>query len=235
MPMLTVGKPYSAEEVSEHTQTLADGTHITQKPRTQKFYRDSQGRTRTERSMFVPPNAKVDPPTLIEIRDPVEGYQYLIDTQNQIAHRQKLTVRTPPDGSSVQTAPRVISPTAHTSHSDGVTRTQEPLGKQEMEGVNVEGFRMTVVFEAGAQGNDAPITTTQEHWYSADIGRDVLMKASDPRNGETTTRLTNISIGDPDPGLFQAPAGYQIVDEAGQFQIKYNAKQLYPSAVGTKP
>jgi hypothetical protein len=236
MPPVTLGKPYSAEETLEHTQTLADGTHITQKPRTQKFYRDSQGRSRTERTMFAPPNARYDPPTLIEIRDPVEGYQYLLDTQNQIAHRQKLTVRTRPDGTAVQTIEaRNIAPTAQTTHNAGVTRIQEPLGKQQMEGVNVEGFRMTVTFEAGTQGNDAPITETQEHWFSPDIGRDVLMKDSDPRRGETVNRLTNISVGDPDPALFQVPAGYQIVDETGQFQIKYTAKYVYPSAAGTKP
>jgi uncharacterized membrane protein (UPF0136 family) len=44
------GAPYSAEEISSMVQTLADGTHITRTIPTRKLYRDSAGRTRTERS-----------------------------------------------------------------------------------------------------------------------------------------------------------------------------------------
>ncbi|HVW85414.1 MAG TPA: hypothetical protein VHB50_12070, partial [Bryobacteraceae bacterium] len=46
------GAPYSAEEVVEQVQTLADGTHISQKPLSTKVYRDSLGRTRTEKPLF---------------------------------------------------------------------------------------------------------------------------------------------------------------------------------------
>ena len=52
-PVLT-NAPYSGEQVSESSQTLADGTHITRPmmgPQ-QKTWRDSQGRVRTERQMF---------------------------------------------------------------------------------------------------------------------------------------------------------------------------------------
>jgi hypothetical protein len=51
------GAPYSAEEVTEHVQTLADGTHITQPSPKTIFYRDSLGRTRIERTFPLPPGA----------------------------------------------------------------------------------------------------------------------------------------------------------------------------------
>jgi hypothetical protein len=44
----------------------------------------------------------------------------------------------------------------------------------------------------------------------------VLTRTSDPRRGESTTKLTNISRAEPDPSLFQPPAGYEIVDPAAQ-------------------
>src|SRR5438309_9906410 len=44
------GAPYSAEQVMEVVQTLADGTHVVQKTTPTKMFRDSMGRTRTERS-----------------------------------------------------------------------------------------------------------------------------------------------------------------------------------------
>jgi len=40
----------------------------------------------------------------------------------------------------------------------------------------------------------------------------VLSKNSDPRSGESTTRLTNISRAEPDPSLFQIPADYEVVE-----------------------
>src|SRR5712692_1541809 len=44
------GAPYAAEAVTETTQTLNDGNHITRKS-TASIYRDSQGRTRREETM----------------------------------------------------------------------------------------------------------------------------------------------------------------------------------------
>ena len=40
----------------------------------------------------------------------------------------------------------------------------------------------------------------------------ILQVHSDPRNGETTTKLENVSRTQPDPGLFLPPADYKIVD-----------------------
>src|SRR5438477_8007913 len=47
------GEPYSAEQESEHSQTLADGTNIQQKRILSRTFRDSQGRIRTERMPFA--------------------------------------------------------------------------------------------------------------------------------------------------------------------------------------
>ncbi len=106
----TKGAPYSAEQVSENSQTLFNGTHINRKPQTEKTYRDSEGRVRTERSMFVPPTGSFDGPIIIEIVDPIGGYKYTLDTQNHVAHRVKLTVRTTPNGAPTGYRPeRLIS------------------------------------------------------------------------------------------------------------------------------
>ncbi len=98
----------------------------------------------------------------------------------------------------------------------------EPLGTQVMEGVEVVGSRTTTVVDTGTEGNDAPITMTNENWFAPQLGRSVLMKMSDPRNGDSTTRLTNIVLGEPDPSLFEVPADYQMVDETGPYQIKFD-------------
>ncbi len=62
-------------------------------------------------------------------------------------------------------------------------------------------------------GNDLPIVITTETWYSPDLKVLVMSKSSDPRMGETTYKLTNLSRAEPDPALFQIPADYSIKDQ----------------------
>src|SRR5437016_3596078 len=95
LPAAITGAPYSADQVSEHTQTLADGTHITQSQRVEHLYRDSAGRTRTERPIFGGPNAPEDLPLMIEILDPVARLEYILDTEKHIAHRYTVQPQTP--------------------------------------------------------------------------------------------------------------------------------------------
>jgi hypothetical protein len=91
---------------------------------------------------------------------------------------------------------------------------QEQLGTQMIEGVAAEGTRVTFTIPAGKIGNERPIVTVNERWYSPELQTIVLTKNSDPRMGETTYRLTNIDRSEPDPSLFQVPADY-TVDEGG--------------------
>jgi hypothetical protein len=86
----------------------------------------------------------------------------------------------------------------------------ESLGKQMMEGVNAAGTRYVSTIEVGAIGNDRPIQISDESWYSADLQMVIMSKHSDPRTGDESFRVTNISRGEPAAYLFQLPAGYQI-------------------------
>jgi hypothetical protein len=88
--------------------------------------------------------------------------------------------------------------------------TKEDLGEQVVEGVMAKGTRTTTVIPAGAIGNEQPITVTSEEWLSPDLKVLVMTKHADPRSGETTYRLTSITRGEPDPSLFELPAGVTI-------------------------
>src|ERR1700737_4279674 len=74
------GAPYSAQAVTQFTQTLADGNHI-QRTTTASVARDSQGRTRTERSVgAIGPLAGSGSATkAVFINDPVGGMSYMLD------------------------------------------------------------------------------------------------------------------------------------------------------------
>jgi hypothetical protein len=58
-------------------------------------------------------------------------------------------------------------------------------------------------------GNDKDIMITRETWYSSDLKLVLQSAQDDPRFGETTYSLTNIQRNEPDPTLFQVPAGYK--------------------------
>jgi TonB family protein len=87
---------------------------------------------------------------------------------------------------------------------------QESLGRQTIEGVEADGTRTTVTIPAGAIGNERAIQIVSERWYSPELQTVVMTKHSDPRFGETTYRLTNISRADPDRSLFEVPAGFDV-------------------------
>jgi TonB family protein len=89
--------------------------------------------------------------------------------------------------------------------------SRESLGKQNVEGVEAEGTRTTVTIPAGAIGNERAIQIVSERWYSQELQTVVMTKHSDPRFGETTYRLTNISRSEPDHSLFELPAGFEVL------------------------
>jgi hypothetical protein len=49
-----------------------------------------------------------------------------------------------------------------------------------------------------------------EYWYSEDLRLNMLAIHRDPRTGETTTTVTQVSRREPDPAIFEIPAGYKI-------------------------
>lgn len=90
----------------------------------------------------------------------------------------------------------------------------EKLEARSFDGLMAEGKRTTVTIPAGEIGNEQPIQIVDEHWYSPELQVTVMTRHSDPRSGETTYRLTNISRAEPAAALFQVPSDY-TVKEAG--------------------
>jgi hypothetical protein len=92
----------------------------------------------------------------------------------------------------------------------GSTTSREDLGEQTIEGVVAKGTRTTIVIPAGAIGNEQPLKEISEEWLAKDLKVLVLTIHADPRTGKTTYRLTNINRSEPNPSLFEVPAGYAV-------------------------
>ena len=82
------GAPYSAEAVTESTQTLSDGNRIVNRM-TSSVYRDSEGRTRREQTLKALGGVGTgdEPLQTIFINDPVAGVTYSLDSRSHIAHK----------------------------------------------------------------------------------------------------------------------------------------------------
>ncbi|HZT31918.1 MAG TPA: hypothetical protein VFA33_18660 [Bryobacteraceae bacterium] len=228
------GVPYSAQAVTETTQTLADGNRI-HRTVTASVYRDGEGRTRREQSLaaigpFGPPG---DAPQTVFVNDPVAGTHYVLEPGRKIARkmpappsaeqREKMTARLKAAGASASGNRMYVVSRQGGAGEMGMAITlpaggaqaqpqvrNESLGTQVIEGVQAEGTRTTMTIAAGQIGNARPIEVVSERWYSPDLQTVVMTKHSDPRVGETVYRLTNVSRGEPSPTLFQVPADYTV-------------------------
>lgn len=104
------GQPYSAEAVTESTQTLTDGNKIVNRTSTMRF-RDSDGRERREESI-----GKIggwtsggEPAKVVMISDPVARMSYTLHTENRTAEKMAapaggmVTMRTAGSGGGAAT------------------------------------------------------------------------------------------------------------------------------------
>lgn len=216
------GAPYSADEITESLQVLADGTRISHQTRA-TVYRDSEGRVRRET------------PDKITIFDAVSGFSYTLNPKTMTAERltmgtlvdsrKRLFVFRPASNPSPEAIAKAkeeldVNAAQLKAHLDQLgeavarlAKTNNPLterlGQQVMEGLTADGTRATETIEAGEIGNDRPIHVVYETWISPDLQTVVMTKHTDPRTGEETFRLTNVHRGEPAAGLFVAPAEYK--------------------------
>ena len=195
------GAPYSAQIVIQRSQTLGDGTHITQQS-SGAVYRDSSGRVRNE--MTLPAlgslTGSAQAPRAVFISDPVAGFHYVVHADTNTVDRMPLAR----EGNSAKrnlTEPR-----------QNAQVTRESLGTQTIEGVVAEGTRITKTLPVGTVGNDKPIQIVTERWFSQDLQTVVLIKRSDPWMGDSTVRLTGISRTEPAASLFAVPANFAVKD-----------------------
>ena len=191
--------PFSATATT--TQTLADGkTHIN---RTSNVYRDSQGRV--SREVTLPGGAH----SFVVISDPVAGKQYLLRPDEKVAYEM--------GGHGMKAGgPGTFGkgPGNHEWKGKGGPDVQKTsLGTQanfNSLGISAEGTRYTRTIPAGQIGNDQPIVSVSESWYSPDLQTVVMRTHSDPRFGSFTYALSNVQRQEQPAEKFTVPSDYTV-------------------------
>jgi hypothetical protein len=238
------GAPYSAEIVTETNQTLADGNRISRRT-TGRVYRDSEGRIRREEDRgsgtvaiaivdgVAGVSYSLDPESHIAWRTSKEATGEIMAKieMARLEERRKMereraaaegtrTMPPPPPPSPVA-LPRVGGPPPPPPPPGGDVRNVGPLERKTIEGIVVEGRKNTSTIPAGQIGNEQPITVTSEEWRSPELNILVLTHHTDPRIGESSYRLTNIVRAEPDPSLFQVPAGYTVKETGIRRELQH--------------
>jgi hypothetical protein len=215
--------------------TTAPGVMIMSPSEGHNYILDTQEKTvklleaQKELTFARAPRAEGEDPRLkgaIELRRQVES---------EARVREPLVIAGSGSGGGYVTS--VTAPVQGFSYVTGVankfeTRVED-LGSRDFEGVSAEGTRRITTIPAGAVGNELPIETSYERWYSKELGMVVYSKNTDPRFGEQTYRLTNIVRAEPDPSLFSVPTEYRRIAEPAQVYKINSVNAKPPKGVST--
>lgn len=196
---LVKGQPFSAETVIEDTRRLFDGSTVT-KTRRGAIYRDAEGRTRREQPLDLAGLTGEKAVMLIFVNDFPARTQFSLDLTNKVARKN-------PIFSNEFPFPDIDGP---------LDAKTDQLGTKTIEGVKVEGTRITREIPAGHLGNDKPISAVTERWFSPELQLIVMSRHVDPIAGEHIFKLVNIRRSEPAVELFLVPTGFRVENGQGR-------------------
>ena len=212
---VVTGAPFSGVAVTESTQTLADGNHITRKTQASLF-RDSQGRLRKEVTIsgFGPLAASGAPKSFVVINDPVAKASFVLHPDTKVAEKMGGHGGRGMKGPGKGAMSGKWQAREQEEIASGNLK-KEDLGTQTIAGVAAQGTRLTRTIPMGQMGNEKPITIVHETWFSNDLQMVVMSKRSSPLGGVTTYTLTNIQRTEPAATLFAVPSNFTVKASQG--------------------
>ncbi len=205
------GAPFSAEVVTQTDRVLQDGNHVRQTTHG-KVFRDSEGRTRQE----TPFQRYGEENHYVSINDPVEQvFISFMMSGEKTASIHHMTPRSAAPPAQVDKSDAKPANSKASTEEEGPCPVLPPvdqLGTKVIEGVAVVGTRQTDTIPADKIGNEKPIVSVNDSWYSDELHEVVLWESDDPQYGHRTMKLVNIQRSEPDRALFQVPADYTVKD-----------------------
>lgn len=203
------GAPFTLTLETEWVKQLYDGGTTTFVNK-RRIARDAAGRVYQERWALVPKNDNrvQSIKTIIQIMDPTAHTRYdcfLVDTGANTCELLNYT-------GSTSKIYKPMSPATGPLPGDQGSAIHQDLGKQFIAGVETQGTHDTLIYNPGVFGNDRQMTIENEFWWSPQLGLNLLSIKTDPRIGKQTFTVTDLVQGDPDPSLFELPAGFKVID-----------------------
>jgi hypothetical protein len=226
VPTTIKNAPFSAVVITQYDRVLGSGNHIHRETRG-KVYRDNQGRVRTE-TEFATPGDGAEQFLRVTILDPVQHTVIHLDPRSKIAtvthttqtvaasdavsapRHGMMVMATPLNDSGQPAGPPTKIQTQHSAAGNASAVKTETLGTKPVEGVEAAGTKTTRTIEAGTMGNNEPIVSVTDSWYSRDLQIVVLNETDDGQSGHNSMKLVNIVRAEPNAQLFLIPQDYTV-------------------------
>jgi len=207
-PNPVFGQPYTAERVVTTHQKLADGTTI-EKVHSSLEARDSRGRTWEKTELVRDPLRPGPKQYSIATYDPETRTETRWCTCNKFV---TLTHFAEPRPLPAEHFPGSEGMDVYlgASPSQRLKYHGEELPPQVLQGVMTRGSKVVRTVPAGADGNDHDLTRTILSWYSPELHLAMTTIIDDPIDGLKKLEFTNLKRVEPDPTLFEIPAGYMV-------------------------
>jgi len=194
------------------------------------------GVSQTLQSIYIPPLLNAPFTAIVHtqwIRPLPEGGTYTVVNQRRVARDshgriyEERWLLVPKDGDqkSQMNVIQIADPATHTLYncftlqrphrcnllpfSDSSTAIYKP---DTVAGVDTTGTRDTTVINTGVYGNDRPYSVTREFWFAEKLGINLQSQLLNPMAGKQIFTLTDVSLSEPDPALFELPEGFDVVD-----------------------
>lgn len=197
--------PFSLTLVTEWSRPLGTGGTFTLTNQ-RRILRDGKGRIYQERRVLIPKGSGMKSEMdVFQITDPAQHTWYNCGTRQKICELLPYGLR--PD----MVFKPALGPSGPLPDGKGF-RQSENLGVSNSNGVNTTGYRETTTINPGVFGNDQPMVTTREFWYSPELGINMISIVDAPATGKQVFTTKDLITAEPDPKFFEVPSDYQIVD-----------------------
>lgn len=196
-------EPYTANVVTQHMDIGPSGERALHEA-LNIHVRDSAGRLRDEQLATPADVIGSFTQAQMHIVDPVsmQDIQWFPETKTFI-------MTAIPASSAANGARRIINcaELAKTQNANRGQEEYESLGNSTIEGIRVQGCRITRTSQ-GRPGSNQPETSVTEFWASPELQVDLLTVEHLSDGTVRLTKLSNIIREEPDPALLRIPEGY---------------------------
>jgi hypothetical protein len=181
-----------------------------------RIVRDSKGRIYQDRWILVPKGGKSKSQmNVFQITDPALQTWFNCDVFSKICELLQYTLTTE------QKYLPATGPSGPLPDGNGF-RTHEDLGVGSTLGIDTHGYRETLTINQGVMGNDKPMVTTREFWWSPRLAINLISIVDDPQSGKQVFTVKDLSTSEPDLSYFEIPPDYKVVDHRTESSTPIN-------------
>ena len=203
------GAPFSFVLATEWTRMQSNGGNFTL-TNERHIARDSNGRIYQERWILAPKGSNIKSTMdVFQITDPERHTWLNCITATKVCDLYMYHLTTD------EQFPPAIFPSGPLPDGNGF-RDHEDLGLGTVEGQETHGYRESTTVNPGKMGNDKPLITMREFWYSPHLAVNLISIVDTPESGKQVFRAKEISTAEPDPDVFNVPHEYKIVDRRNE-------------------